>query len=239
MTEAEWLACTDSYPMLNPLEGKVSDRKCYLFSFACLRRINHLLTDERCRKLVDVYERFVDNLASNDERASAEEGFGVPYEAGELEDGAGGNTLEALRNLACYRGAAAAFSVAHAAADAVGYVAAQSVPAHHQGAESSRTTMTAGSSATAAERQAQAALVRDILGPLPFRPIRPDPAWLTTTVLTLARTSYDQRGFDHLPVLADALEEAGCHDPDILNHCRQPGEHVRGCWLVDLLLGKE
>ena len=53
-----------------------------------------------------------------------------------------------------------------------------------------------------------------------------------------AAGTYEDRTFDRLPVLADALEKAGCHDPDILAHCRQPGEHVRGCWLVDLILGK-
>jgi len=225
--------------MLNPLEGKVSDRKCYLFSLACLRRIYRLLTDERCRKLVEVYERFVDNLASNDERASVEKGFAIPYEAGELEDGGGGNALEALRNLACYRGAAAAFSIAHAAADAVVYVTAESAPADDQGAKSSPTSVTEWRSATAAECLAQAALVRDILRPLPFRPILIDPAWLTTTVPTLARIIYEDRAFNRMPELADALEQAGCTNADILAHCRQPGEHVRGCWVVDLLLGKE
>ena len=58
-------------------------------------------------------------------------------------------------------------------------------------------------------------------------------------MVKLAQGIYDDRAFDRMPVLADALEEAGCYDADILAHCRQPGEHVRGCWVVDLLLGKE
>jgi hypothetical protein len=58
-------------------------------------------------------------------------------------------------------------------------------------------------------------------------------------VARLARGIYDDRAFDRLPILADALEDAGCHDTAILDHCRQPGPHVRGCWVVDLLLGKE
>jgi len=65
------------------------------------------------------------------------------------------------------------------------------------------------------------------------------PAWLTSTVTSLAQSIYQERAFDRLPILADALEDSGCTNPDILNHCRQPGEHVRGCWVVDLLLGKE
>jgi hypothetical protein len=63
-------------------------------------------------------------------------------------------------------------------------------------------------------------------------------AWNDGTIPKLAQAIYDERVFDGLPILADALEEAGCHDPDILAHCRQPGEHVRGCWVVDLVLGK-
>ena len=65
------------------------------------------------------------------------------------------------------------------------------------------------------------------------------PRWRTTNVHELARTIYDEEAFDRLPILADALEDAGCTDRDILDHCRQPGEHVRGCWVVDLVLGKK
>jgi hypothetical protein len=88
------------------------------------------------------------------------------------------------------------------------------------------------------ELLAQCDLVRDLFGN-PFRPVTSNPVWLTSTVTSLAAGIYHERAFDRLPVLADALEEAGCTNADILNHCRRPGEHVRGCWLVDLLLGKE
>ncbi len=86
-----------------------------------------------------------------------------------------------------------------------------------------------------------ASLLRDIAGNL-FRP-QPviDSSWLSWNdriIPKLAQAIYDDRAFDRLPILADALEEAGCTNADILNHCRQPGEHVRGCWVVDLLLGK-
>ena len=73
----------------------------------------------------------------------------------------------------------------------------------------------------------------------PFASMPPKTAWFTTTVVSLAQSIYDDRAFDRLPILADALEDAGCDSADILNHCRQPGEHVRGCWVVDLVLGKE
>ena len=63
-------------------------------------------------------------------------------------------------------------------------------------------------------------------------------AWNDATVVKLAQGIYDDRAFERLPVLADALEDAGCDNADILAHCRGPGPHVRGCWVVDLLLGK-
>ena len=71
-----------------------------------------------------------------------------------------------------------------------------------------------------------------------WRSIHPR-AWLTATVRSIAAAIDRDRAFDRLPILADALEEAGCTNADVLLHCRQPGEHVRGCWVVDLVLGKE
>jgi hypothetical protein len=79
--------------------------------------------------------------------------------------------------------------------------------------------------------------IRDIFGN-PFRPKDFDPSWLTSTVISLAAQMYDSQDFSALPILADALRDAGCENEDILNHCRQPGEHMRGCWCVDLALGK-
>jgi hypothetical protein len=84
-------------------------------------------------------------------------------------------------------------------------------------------------------------LFRDIIGN-PFRPPPVvDPAWLSwegSTIAKLAQAIYEERRFTDLPVLADALEEAGCTDDTILSHCRGPGPHVRGCWALDLVLGK-
>jgi len=89
------------------------------------------------------------------------------------------------------------------------------------------------------EAMAQTALVRDIFGN-PFRPVALDPSWLTSDVVALARGIYADRAFDRMPILADALQDAGCANDDVLNHCRDAAQvHVRGCWVVDLLLGKE
>jgi hypothetical protein len=90
------------------------------------------------------------------------------------------------------------------------------------------------------ERGIQAAFLHDLFGALLHR-VGLDLSWLAWNngiVVKIAQGIYDDRAFDRLPILADALEEAGCTNADILNHCRQPGEHVRGCWVVDLLLGK-
>jgi hypothetical protein len=94
--------------------------------------------------------------------------------------------------------------------------------------------------AFASAQKEQVLLLRDMVDN-PFRPVALDPAWLVWnggTMLKLAQPVYDEQAFHRLPVLADALEEAGCTDAGILAHCRGPGPHVRGCWVVDLILGK-
>lgn len=107
------------------------------------------------------------------------------------------------------------------------------------------TTSTTGSAAMyplwvfteTADRNVQVSLLRDIFGN-PFRPTIVDPSFLSPAVVNLAQDIYDERGFDRLPTLAIALEGAGCADTDILSHCRHSKPHVRGCWVVDLVLGR-
>ncbi|MDY3554487.1 hypothetical protein R5W24_003611 [Gemmata sp. JC717] len=89
-----------------------------------------------------------------------------------------------------------------------------------------------------AEQAQQLALIREVFGN-PFRRLALAPAWQSETVLALARGIYADRAFDRLPILADALQDAGCADADALAHCRGPEPHVRGCWVVDMVLGKE
>ncbi|MBX9585457.1 MAG: hypothetical protein K2X87_34555 [Gemmataceae bacterium] len=79
--------------------------------------------------------------------------------------------------------------------------------------------------------------MKDIFGN-PFRPVVFDPEWRTSTAVALARGMYESRDFAHTPVLADALEDAGCDHPDLIGHLRGPGPHARGCWVVDLVLDK-
>jgi len=91
--------------------------------------------------------------------------------------------------------------------------------------------------AAAGEKQTLSHSARCIFGN-PFRPVTLEPSWLTSTVLTLAEGIYAERAFDRVPVLADALQDAGCENPDVLDHCRSETVHTRGCWALDLLLGK-
>ena len=88
-----------------------------------------------------------------------------------------------------------------------------------------------------AERRTHCDLIRELFGN-PFCPVAFPPSWRTDTAITLARQMYDAREFSAMPILADALQDAGCDNDDVLNHCRAPGVHVRGCWVVDLVLGK-
>jgi hypothetical protein len=92
---------------------------------------------------------------------------------------------------------------------------------------------------TDAPQPVHADLSRDIFGN-PFRPVTFSPTWRTSTAVSFARQMYDARDFSAMPILADALQDAGCDNDDVLSHCREAGAtHVRGCWVVDLVLGKE
>jgi len=87
----------------------------------------------------------------------------------------------------------------------------------------------------------QTVLLRDVFGN-PFGPATVNACWIAWhdgTIVRLAQSIYEERAFDRLPVLADALEDAGCDNADILNHCRSDGIHVRGCWVLDILLNKK
>jgi hypothetical protein len=83
----------------------------------------------------------------------------------------------------------------------------------------------------------RAELFREIVGN-PFRPVTFDPSWRTSTAVELARQMYESRTFDRMPILADALQDAGCEEPSVIVHCQSDGPHVRGCWVVDLVLGR-
>jgi hypothetical protein len=91
---------------------------------------------------------------------------------------------------------------------------------------------------TEPDRIAHAHLARDVFGN-PFRCVRVDPSWLSPNVREMSTHIYEANDFGVMPMLADALQEAGCDHDDILNHCREGGPHVRGCWVIDELLGRQ
>jgi hypothetical protein len=97
-------------------------------------------------------------------------------------------------------------------------------------------TFGAFAEAKALEQEHEAAVLRDLVGPA-FQPVAVEPGWRAPTVTALARGIYEERAFDRLPILADALMDAGCDREAVLAHCRGPGPHLRGCWVVDCLLG--
>ncbi len=126
-----------------------------------------------------------------------------------------------------------------AAADAVRYAASATdrpVEPAHDIAAAVHWVRRAESGEDESQTAVSTTLLRDVFGN-PVRPAMLSPAWLTSTVVQLARGIYHDRAFDRLPILADALLDAGCDNADMLDHCRGEGPHVRGCWVVDLLLG--
>jgi hypothetical protein len=246
VTEAEWLAATNPRPMLEFFRAKSTDRKLLLLAVACCRRIWHLLADERCRHAVMISERTADGLATEaDMREAAWQAWMAASEAAGRDraqemspdplvwqkDSAAAAWLTGMRGVTPN---AAAKAVSCAAKAAARSAAVYGDPARE--------------SARRAEQVEQSNVVRDLFGNV-FRPVPAvDPAWLAWkggTVARLAQAAYDDR---HLPegtlelarlaALADALEDAGCTNAELLGHLRGPGPHVRGCWAVDLVLGK-
>jgi hypothetical protein len=239
MTEAEWLECTDPTPMLEFLWDKVSDRKLRLFGCGCCRRIWHLIVHPVSRKAVEVAEQFADGLASDDERhAIFREADDIRCLLGNVGTGLLEPDAEEKYGGILERAAITPDAAASAADEAWGCAEPEPEGTGIGASAAEAVANFSSPDAEAVERAAQANLLRDMIAN-PFRPVTFDPSWCKGNVVKFARTIYDKRAFDRLPKLADALEKAGCNNGEVLAHYRQPGEHVRGCWAVDLLLGKE
>jgi hypothetical protein len=228
MTEAEWRESVDPEAMLETLRGRRLDRKLRLFMVACCRRVWHdfAISEEDWgrQEAVEVAERYADGLADDEELSDA---------FGDLTDGSphrGGDC--------CSNAAVGEFDEPDAAVE-WSIIAVQEA-AHRALAED----YDRSKEIKEAERAAQAELLRCIVGN-PSRPVTFAAAWRTETVTSLAQAVDETRDlpsgtFDpvRMAVLADALEETGCADETILSHLRSPGPHVRGCWVMDLILGK-
>jgi len=232
MDEANWDTCAEPSEMLNFLQtsGWVGERKLRLVACAFCRAVEDLLTDACYRRALDLAERYADGLV--DAGALLEAHWAVARAERHTDEYEWSEDKKGLLM----------------AANAVGWATTvrqpPDPPAYLAGCAATganNASLYAGSPESEV-KAGQSALLRDVLGPLPFRPVTVHPSvlgWDDGTVVRLAQAIYSARRFDDLPVLADALEEAGCNDADILAHCRAVGPHVRGCWVIDLLLGKQ
>ena len=217
MTEAEWLASDNVAEMLRMLRG-AGDRKLRLFACACCRQIWRYIPDGAPQNAVEVSERFAEGDATLRELQAAQRKARAI--ASELAFEA-----QVSMKLSKYAAKDAAEAAAESAQKRLSVVAT---------ASKARDTITA----TLDPPKDQIVLVRDVFGN-PFRPAALDPAWLTSTAIAIARQMYESRDFGAMPILADALQDAGCDNDDVLNHCRDAKQvHIRGCWVVDLVLGK-
>lgn len=227
MTEAEWLTCADPWEIADFLGPGFGGRKLRLFGCACVRIVWDVLPDEALRQAIMTCERFVDGLATIEElKAARESAIATSEGTGDIIADHSAIAVAALCQSEPY------FPMGEGSDAGISAVAA----------EAWFDTETPWYVARAKAQKAHCQFFRDIFTS-PFRPAPTfDPAWLKwhdATILRLAQQMYDSRDFTSMPILADALEEAGCTNADILNHCRQSGVHVRGCWVVDLVLGKE
>jgi hypothetical protein len=211
MTEAEWLACDDPVPMLACPEVRRSDRRERLVACACCRRFWHLLADGS-RRAIEVTERYADGHATSDDLWDA-------YHTTECAVELFGHMNRPVHRLTFPDDQFDVFEVVDHAAEAV-----------------------EGESRMAAEWVAQAKIVREVCGN-PFRTSARLPpsvlAWNDATIPRIAEGIYAERAFERVPILHDALLDAGCNDEALLSHCRNSDGHVRGCWALDLILGRQ
>lgn len=219
MTEAEWLTCDKPEKMLLALQDWASERRFRLFTCACLRHIWHQLEIGPQRDAILAAEKYTDDEQDKEAVMSAARAADYEHD-NENVTPAMAVTWRTHNHFW--------INVFHYLAYGDAWKAASLV----------ESTITKHPMLRRDESQlACANLIHCIFGN-PFHYPMADSSWLTSTVLSLVRDISNERAFSAMPILADALQDAGCDNDDILNHCRQPGEHVRGCWVVDACLGK-
>ena len=235
MTEAEWLDCTDPGPMLSSLLGKVSDRRLRLFVAGCCRRVWEHLTDPKARKALELVERAADGSDIRMKLGRAAVALGEIMYLLERRHGEFGYVYdyqwfptEAVLSLLDPREPGRLAPTTRIGS--VPYLITRFVRETSISEYRERDEM--------AEETALSNLLRDVCGN-PFQSVSMDPSWQSSIAVALARSIYEDQAFDRLPILADALEDAGCDEPAVLAHCRSDSPHVRGCWAVDRVLGKE
>jgi hypothetical protein len=260
MTEAEWVTGWDYDSMYDAIRRRTTTRQVRLYMAACCRLLEVAFFDPRVTRAVDAAEQCADDPAAEAEANAVWDEL-VTFDR-PPRDGTRGDLARVIADVFRLldewwhdgRYPTIRHAIAHAA-----FLCLRSHPrdiltgGDGNAAECcARFVVGAGARVSGREaaegesggrrtgdqtRRSVAGLLRDIFGN-PFRPVTADPAWLTSTVLSLAEGIYSERAFDRLPILADALQDAGCGDAEILNHCRGGGVHVRACWVLDLVLGK-
>lgn len=222
MTESDWLALPDLVRAVEWNHLQTRPRKLRLFGVACCRLLDPLLYNDHVRAGLRAAERFADGEIDRDRLYDHQ--FRV-YQAH-------ANVQNARESAGWYP-----HEIAYAAVE---YLCQNGPRSDVPGAVRMLLAHTTTFDAVwkAQFRAMFPRYLHDIFGN-PFRPVPFAEAWRTTDAVGLARTIYADHASGRLPILADALEEAGCDVPDVLDHCREPDAvHVRGCWVVDGVLGK-
>ena len=213
MGPKDWECCTQVDVMLKALDRKEHRRRWVLFNCACCRRVWGRVPEGACREYVEAAERYA-------------LGTGLKKDLAPLR----GRVHEAFNNSLRWPDRASAAQAAMMVTNTTRFCAWKAASAAGE----------KGRVAHRRERHAQADLLREVMGNL-YRAVAVEPAWLTWNggaVPKMAQAVLAEARFSDLPILADALQEAGCEEAELLGHLRGPGPHVRGCWAVDLLLGK-
>jgi hypothetical protein len=227
--EDEWLSTPPKrlWPMWCSMpywEGeKGPERKKLLMVVELMRRVADQLPDSRSLAVIGVAEAFADGLIPYEQVSAAHKRAEEAYEQTPPAPRATEDAARAAARLLYEENETAEMLVS----------AAGSRAARLAGDGDRRAAYAAG---VAAQETLIAQLIREVHGN-PFRSVAFDPAWRTDTVALLARQMYDSRDFGAMPILADALQDAGCEDEAVLTHCRAEGPHIRGCWVVDGVLG--
>lgn len=243
MTEGEWSCCSEPSAMLNflPASNPGSQRKFRLFAVACCRRIWPLLTLKASQNMVEVAERYAEGLVTIQELDYAHKGLSkeCSFQTWSKAVNPVMAAVWATRTPDAYYPDEPALTKASLQA----FAKETANYARMAAASKCNTSPDQGSTMSLMtfwrEGRYQASLLRDLFGP--FRTVVVEESWLRWNdrcVVKMAQAIYEERRFEDLPILADALEDAGCDNEEMLTHCREPGQHVRGCWVVDLLLGK-
>jgi hypothetical protein len=243
MTEAEWLACEQPGPMLEFLQGKAS-RKLRLFACACCRTAWSHIPEGIRQEAISVAEQHADGQVTDDELGKVVVALHRQRRKKSDIDRAVYEAVRCPRGIEYYSAGTVADKVARTVATSVAPNPSPTLWVYFEGDQRVEERPPPNKdrlnwdATLASHRRESALLLRDIFGNA-FRPVAFDPNWRTSTAVALAQQLYDSRDFSAMPILADALQDAGCDNVDILDHCRGPGPHVRGCWVVDLLLDKK